>query len=181
MAELDVVGVAEVSELLGVSKARVRQLAGARTHGFPEPAARLAAGPVWERSDVVRWKREWPRRTGRPPRRGAAVPGISALIDALRTGLATVPGVEEAFLFGSFAKGTEGPESDVDVFVVGKPDWTALTIALEPIERRWRREVHVTSMRRSDFEARKERGGGFLTAVLSGPTRPILDREDEPR
>jgi predicted nucleotidyltransferase len=171
MAKLDVVGVAEVSELLGVSKARVRQLA--RTLGFPEPAARLAAGPIWERSDIRRWKREWPRRTGRPPRTRSAwtVPGLVAV---LRSALAPVSGIEEAFVFGSEAKGTAGPDSDIDVFVIGKPDWLSIGDAVRPVEERLGREVHVISMRRPDVDARLESGSGFVTSVLSGPRLPLL-------
>jgi len=49
-------GVAEVAELLGVSRQRVTQLA--KTEAFPEPIAHLAAGPVWQAEDVERWARE---------------------------------------------------------------------------------------------------------------------------
>lgn len=49
-------GVAEVAELLGISRQRVTQLA--KQEGFPEPAVQLAAGPVWESADVERWARE---------------------------------------------------------------------------------------------------------------------------
>lgn len=49
-------GVAEVAELLGVSRQRVHQLV-AQT-GFPEPVAHLAAGLIWERDEVERWARE---------------------------------------------------------------------------------------------------------------------------
>lgn len=46
----------EIAELLGVTRQRVDQLS--RTEGFPEPAAELAIGRVWERADVERWARE---------------------------------------------------------------------------------------------------------------------------
>jgi predicted DNA-binding transcriptional regulator AlpA len=49
-------GVAEVAELLGVSRQRVTQLA--KVDGFPAPTSRLASGPVWESADVERWARE---------------------------------------------------------------------------------------------------------------------------
>jgi hypothetical protein len=49
----DLVGVAEVAELLSVSRQRVSQLAA--TPGFPDPVARLAAGPIWERDDIIGW------------------------------------------------------------------------------------------------------------------------------
>jgi predicted DNA-binding transcriptional regulator AlpA len=53
---LDLVGVAEIADLLGVSRTRVSQLAN--SPGFPEPAARLAAGPVWERAPIEQWARD---------------------------------------------------------------------------------------------------------------------------
>lgn len=55
----DLVGVTEIAAMLGVTTQRVSQLA--RTPAFPAPVATLAAGLIWERSDVE----EWARETGR--------------------------------------------------------------------------------------------------------------------
>jgi predicted DNA-binding transcriptional regulator AlpA len=49
-------GTAEVAKFLGVSRQRVNQLS--HHDDFPEPAARLAAGPVWQTRDIERWARE---------------------------------------------------------------------------------------------------------------------------
>lgn len=64
------VGVAEISELLGVSRQRVHQIA--REHeDFPAPVADLTAGRIWRRKDVERWLEKHPQRPpGRPSRRG---------------------------------------------------------------------------------------------------------------
>lgn len=51
----DLVGVAEVATMLGVTRTRVSQLA--KTDGFPTPVANLAAGPVWRTADVQEWAR----------------------------------------------------------------------------------------------------------------------------
>ncbi len=67
----ELVGVAEVAELLGVSKTRVHELSDKAA--FPEPVARLAAGPVWSRPAVARFIESWNRRPGRP-RRPTPVP-----------------------------------------------------------------------------------------------------------
>lgn len=40
--------------MLGVSRQRVYQLAN-DDPGFPQPAVRLAAGPVWERGVIEAW------------------------------------------------------------------------------------------------------------------------------
>ena len=49
-------GTTEIAKLLGVSRQRVGQLA--QSESFPEPVARLAAGPIWESADIERWARE---------------------------------------------------------------------------------------------------------------------------
>jgi predicted DNA-binding transcriptional regulator AlpA len=62
------VGVKEVAEKLGVTTARVVQIANAY-EDFPAPVARLASGRVWRTQDVERWmSRHEDRRPGRPPR-----------------------------------------------------------------------------------------------------------------
>ena len=60
---LDLVGVTEAAELLGISKAalcerRRRSLLGGEPVGFPEPVAELRCGPVWRRGQLERYRRE---------------------------------------------------------------------------------------------------------------------------
>jgi predicted DNA-binding transcriptional regulator AlpA len=52
-AKLDLVGLAEVAELLKTSRTQANRWA--RREDFPEPVANLRATPVWRRSDVQRW------------------------------------------------------------------------------------------------------------------------------
>lgn len=54
--KLDLVGVTEVREMLGVSRQRVHQLLR-DDPTFPEPVAQLSAGRIWLRTDVERWAR----------------------------------------------------------------------------------------------------------------------------
>lgn len=56
-------GISETAAILGVSRQRAHQLA--QGEGFPEPVARLAAGPVWKESQIWAWhrKREAARST----------------------------------------------------------------------------------------------------------------------
>ena len=64
-SELRVVGLAEVADLLGVSKRTATRYA-ARSD-FPKPAAKLAMGPIWLTDDVEDWISRTPVRRGRPP------------------------------------------------------------------------------------------------------------------
>ena len=56
---MDLVGLTEIAEILGISRQRVGQLA--EGDDFPEPISVLAAGRVWKRTDIEAWA----RRTGR--------------------------------------------------------------------------------------------------------------------
>lgn len=56
----DIVGVKEVAQMLGISRQRVNVIVQSHPD-FPEPIAKLAAGRVWQRRDIV----EWAKKTGR--------------------------------------------------------------------------------------------------------------------
>lgn len=56
-------GVAELADLIGVSRQRASELA--RTAVFPSPMATLAAGPVWAEPTILRFVETWQRRPGR--------------------------------------------------------------------------------------------------------------------
>jgi hypothetical protein len=62
----ELVGVAEVADLLGVSKQRVSELRGSPR--FPLPTSDLRSGPVWTRAAIERFVDSWERRSGRPSR-----------------------------------------------------------------------------------------------------------------
>lgn len=64
--ELRVLGLAEVADLLGVSKRTATRYAA--RDDFPKPAAQLAMGPIWWTQEVEQWAKLTPVRPGRPPR-----------------------------------------------------------------------------------------------------------------
>jgi predicted DNA-binding transcriptional regulator AlpA len=53
VGKLDLMGIAEIAERLGVTKSRADQLV--RQQGFPAPACRLKMGIIWETADVEEW------------------------------------------------------------------------------------------------------------------------------
>ena len=64
--KLNLVGVAEIAEMFGVSRQRVHQLFHDHAD-FPEPVAELGAGrlkmKIWLREDVERWAKRHGRET----------------------------------------------------------------------------------------------------------------------
>ena len=69
--------------------------------------------------------------------------------------------VEDAFVFGSVARGTDGPDSDVDVLVVGEVSTVAAMSAFRPVARKHRREVNVMAVNRQELELRTAQGSEF--------------------
>lgn len=60
----ELVGVAEVAQLLHVSKQRASEVA--RSKVFPRPIAELASGPIWKKVAILRHATQWSRKPGRP-------------------------------------------------------------------------------------------------------------------
>jgi predicted nucleotidyltransferase len=92
----------------------------------------------------------------------------------LRDALERVSGVEEAFLFGSYAAGTERPASDLDVLLIGRIDQVALSERLQVAEQALGREVNAVADRREEFEDLARTGDAFLTDVIQGPRVALL-------
>ena len=79
--------------------------------------------------------------------------------------LKKIEGIEEAFLYGSFAANQQDAASDIDVLVIGRPKGDALAEAIEKLERQLGREINYTVMGRKEFEARRKRKDAFLENV----------------
>lgn len=74
-------GVAEVSKELGVTKQRIAQLRD--RPDFPDPVAELAAGPVWTQASLSRFIEQWDRSPGRPKKISATQAGTALLVIGL--------------------------------------------------------------------------------------------------
>jgi len=77
----------------------------------------------------------------------------------------TTEGIEEAYLYGSFARNQQDAASDIDVLVIGTPRGEALAEAMRKLERQLGREVNYTVLSRNEFESRRTRKDAFLESV----------------
>ncbi len=85
-----------------------------------------------------------------------------------------LPGIESAFLYGSFAarvRGVDGPApNDIDVMVIGTPDAEEVYDACERVERLVGRPVNPTIVTRAEFGV----PSGFLAGIRENPTVLVL-------
>jgi predicted nucleotidyltransferase len=106
----------------------------------------------------------------------------AGLGDIIRKHLSDVKGVELAFIYGSFAKGEERAESDIDVMVVGETSEMELSTVFRQIELELGRpgKVNYSLFGRGETKQRLKEGRGFIPAVFSEPKIVIQgDPNDE--
>jgi len=76
-------------------------------------------------------------------------------------------GVEVAFLYGSFARGTAGAESDIDLFIIGEPSEEKLIVLIQEVEKKLSREINYVLFTPHEFEQRKKERDPFVVNVLN--------------
>ena len=84
----------------------------------------------------------------------------------IRENLSSLQNIECMFVYGSFAKGTAGGRSDIDLFIVGDVNEEVLIPLVHTGERAINREINYTLMRGSEFAQRRETGDPFVKNVM---------------
>jgi len=100
-------------------------------------------------------------------------------IGVLRDSLTGVPGIESAFIYGSWAaRYHQQPghvPNDVDLLIVGRPDKDLLGDAMEDVERVLRREVNYRVISPEEWASDT---GSFRTTMLSRPVVYLIGGDD---
>lgn len=108
----------------------------------------------------------------------AEVRGIVAktigVVPLLAQSLGTMEGIDEAFLYGSFARNQQDAASDIDLLLIGAPPGQMLAEAVHKLERRLGREINDTVLTRKEFNARRSREDTFLTGVWQNQRVSLL-------
>jgi predicted nucleotidyltransferase len=89
--------------------------------------------------------------------------------------------IQAALIYGSFAASVIGPDSDVDVMVVGDIDFGDVVRALQPAQQELNREVNPTVYPPDEIRRRILEKDHFVTSVMEGPKIFLLGSEDELR
>lgn len=102
----------------------------------------------------------------------------TAVGEPLRRALAGAEGIDAAFIYGSVAKGNERGTSDIDLFIVGKPDQMKLASGLREAEKRLDREINLTVMGSDEWRRRGTAGEGFIKELLDTDKIFLIGDED---
>jgi predicted nucleotidyltransferase/predicted transcriptional regulator with HTH domain len=98
---------------------------------------------------------------------------------SLRESLNKVEGIDEAYLYGSFARNQHDAASDIDVLVIGAPREDALAQAVRKLERQLSREINYTVLTPKEFATRRARKDPFLENVWHNRRISLIARDEE--
>lgn len=96
------------------------------------------------------------------------------LEEALRSALKHVVGVKQAYIFGSYAKGAMGAESDVDVLVIGSHKAVDVQRRVAQTQKKFDREINVVDMTETELVRRKKARDPLVARIFSGPNIKLL-------
>ena len=102
--------------------------------------------------------------------------GVEAL---LRQALDPLPGIESAVIHGSYAGGSDRPDSDIDLIVVGGPDRIELADRLAAVEREVGRPVNLLLVDRAQLRARLTEPDVFWSSVIRNPRIRLIGEDLE--
>jgi predicted nucleotidyltransferase len=178
------------------SKARRKLLAyfftnPAARHHLRELAGRLKVDPSNLSKELGRLEREglfWAEVSGRQKyfelNRGyplfkevrSIVAKTIGAVPLIAGSLKRIDGIDEAYLYGSFARGRLDAVSDVDVLVIGTPRGRVLAKAVRKLERQLGREINYTVLAVKEFKSRRNRKDAFLASVWRGKRVCLIGR-----
>lgn len=94
----------------------------------------------------------------------ALITKTSGFDTQIKKAISKVKGIELAFIYGSYASGNFGKNSDIDLFIIGTPDMEKLNSVLFKLERKLNRQINLSIYSRPDFLKKKDYG--FVKNVL---------------
>lgn len=97
----------------------------------------------------------------------------------LADALAGLDGIELAFVYGSYAAGTAGAESDIDLFVIGSVGLRKLSPRLSGIAETMHREINPSVMSVASYQEKLSSGDAYIRNVTKGNKLWIVGSEDE--
>jgi len=99
------------------------------------------------------------------------------VIGELKSSLEKFPEIKFAFIYGSYAKGEEKADSDVDLMIIGDVDLGKLDSLISIIEKKLGRTVNYVTYDYKEFLTKKKKKDGFIMDVLSDKKIMLVGNE----
>ncbi len=159
----------------------IARLTGTSAGTLHKELARLAHAGVLIRDEVgnqVRYGAN--RQCPIFPELAGILRKTAGLADVLKEALAgLIERIALALVFGSVARGEEGPRSDVDVLLVGEIGFAEVVRALHEAQARIGREINPVVLSPAEFRQKVSGGDAFLLEVLGNKKLYLMGDEHD--
>jgi predicted nucleotidyltransferase len=98
-------------------------------------------------------------------------------VETLKEKISDLKGVNTAFIYGSYAKGEAGPDSDIDIIIIGRVNEDDLIMKIRDVEKRLNREINYVLYTPPELQTRKAKKDPFIKNVLNDEKIMILGEE----
>jgi len=88
-------------------------------------------------------------------------------------------GVKMAFIYGSYAKGSEKEDSNINLMVIGQANITELNDMVMGLEEKLKRDIDYLVFDEQEYRKRKEMKDPFIRELLKGKKIFLVGKEDE--
>lgn len=98
---------------------------------------------------------------------------------ALKKEISKLKGIRAAFIYGSFAKGDEHSDSDIDLCIIGSPSEKTLIGVIRKLEEVTKREINYTIYDPDDFNNKKKEKGAFVYNIMNENKVFLVGSQDD--
>lgn len=103
----------------------------------------------------------------------------NGVVEKIKEFLEKVPGIQHAFIYGSYAKDPGDQESDVDLMVVGGPNLLEMDETISKAGMELKRTIYITSFTVREFCERIEVKDESVLEALEEPRIMLIGHEKE--
>ena len=98
---------------------------------------------------------------------------------AVKAALSRIKGVQAAFIYGSYAKGSEKEDSNINLMVIGQVNITELNDVVVGLEEKLKREIDYQAFDEQEYRKRKEAKDPFIREIVKGKKIILIGKEDD--
>jgi len=105
----------------------------------------------------------------------------SGICNAIIDNLQDMGSIQYCFIYGSYARDAETPDSDLDLFLVGAIDENRLIPVINKLEKKLNREINYVLYTSTEFTNRRNKRDRFVMNVLDDDIIMLYGDEDDLR
>lgn len=104
--------------------------------------------------------------------------GSVGIIPAIKDALQDIEGIDNAYIYGSFAKNGADASSDIDLLIIGEPEHGLLASEVRRVEKMLKREVNYTVLKPRELRSKLKAHDPFISDIWHGPRITLIEHAE---